>query len=49
MQPFVSKLLGMGDIEGLITKVEELGLDKNEELMKNIQKGILLPDFLICF
>lgn len=35
----MSKLLGMGDIEGLITKVEELGLDKNEELMKNIQKG----------
>jgi len=32
-KPFVSKLLGMGDIEGLINKVEELNLDNNEELI----------------
>jgi len=27
-KPFVQKLLGMGDIEGLISKVEELNLGK---------------------
>ena len=31
-KPFVQKLLGMGDIEGLINKVEELNLDNNDEL-----------------
>ncbi|KAL4237685.1 Signal recognition particle [Mactra antiquata] len=39
VQPFVSKLLGMGDIEGLIDKVNELKLDDNEELMKKIKQG----------
>ncbi|XP_064623122.1 signal recognition particle subunit SRP54 [Lineus longissimus] len=39
VQPFVSKLLGMGDIEGLIDKVNELKLDDNEELMKKIRHG----------
>ncbi|KAL3874698.1 hypothetical protein ACJMK2_037673 [Sinanodonta woodiana] len=39
VQPFVSKLLGMGDIEGLIDKVNELKLDDNEELMKKIKHG----------
>ncbi|CAM1325566.1 SRP54 (predicted), partial [Pycnogonum litorale] len=33
VKPFVSKLLGMGDIEGLIDKVNELKLDDNEELI----------------
>lgn len=39
VQPFVSKLLGMGDIEGLIDKVNELKLDDNEELMKKLKQG----------
>lgn len=38
-KPFVSKLLGMGDIEGLIDKVNELKLDDNEELMEKIKHG----------
>ncbi|CAD7002800.1 unnamed protein product [Ceratitis capitata] len=33
-KPFISKLLGMGDIEGLIDKVNELKLDGNEELLE---------------
>ena len=32
-------LLGMGDIEGLIDKVNELKLDDNEELMKKLKQG----------
>lgn len=39
VQPFVSKLLGMGDIEGLIDKVNELKIDDNEELMKKLKHG----------
>ena len=38
-KPFVQKLLGMGDIEGLISKVEELNLDNNEELIQKIKHG----------
>merc|ERR1712183_210754 len=38
-KPFVQKLLGMGDIEGLINKVEELNLDNNEELINKIKHG----------
>ena len=29
----------MGDIEGLIDKVNELKLDDNEELMKKLKQG----------
>lgn len=32
-------LIGMGDIEGLIDKVNELKLDDNEELMKKLKHG----------
>ena len=32
----------MGDIEGLIDKVNELKLDDNEELMKKLKQGIAL-------
>ncbi|KAI0983621.1 hypothetical protein GJ496_002791 [Pomphorhynchus laevis] len=39
VKPFVSKLLGMGDIEGLVEKVNQLGLDKNEELMEKLKHG----------
>lgn len=38
-KPFVSKLLGMGDIEGLIDKVNELKLDDNEILLDKIKHG----------
>eukprot|EP00037_Helgoeca_nana_P001667 m.28489 g.28489 ORF g.28489 m.28489 type:complete len:532 (+) comp12023_c1_seq1:50-1645(+) len=38
-KPFVKKLLGMGDIDGLINKVNELGLDDNEELFKKMAHG----------
>ena len=34
----------MGDIEGLIDKVNELKLDENEELMKKLKHGKLLFD-----
>lgn len=37
--PFISKLLGMGDIEGLIDKVNELKLDDNEGLIEKIKHG----------
>lgn len=36
---FISKLLGMGDIHGLIDRVNELNLDDNEELMDKIKHG----------
>ena len=29
----------MGDIQGLVDKVNELGLDENEELVKKLQHG----------
>jgi hypothetical protein len=38
-KPFISKLLGMGDIEGLIDKVNELNLEDNEELLEKIKHG----------
>ncbi|XP_037071896.1 LOW QUALITY PROTEIN: signal recognition particle 54 kDa protein-like [Pollicipes pollicipes] len=39
VKPFVSKLLGMGDIEGLIETVQDLGLEDNEELIKKLKHG----------
>nr|Q8MZJ6.1 RecName: Full=Signal recognition particle subunit SRP54; AltName: Full=Signal recognition particle 54 kDa protein [Geodia cydonium]AAM23234.1 signal recognition particle 54 kD protein [Geodia cydonium] len=38
-KPFVSKLLGMGDLEGLMEKVSDLKLDENEELMDKLKHG----------
>ncbi|XP_064393923.1 signal recognition particle subunit SRP54-like [Halichondria panicea] len=38
-KPFVSKLLGMGDIEGLMDKVSELKLDDNQELLDKLKHG----------
>lgn len=32
-------IIGMGDIQGLVDKVSELGLDENEELVKKLQHG----------
>ncbi|OMJ14305.1 Signal recognition particle 54 kDa protein [Smittium culicis] len=37
---FVSKMLGMGDISGLVETVQSLKLDDNQDLMKNISQGI---------
>ncbi|ERE72538.1 signal recognition particle protein [Cricetulus griseus] len=55
-QPFISKLLGMGDIEGLIDKVNELKLDDNEALIEKLKHGIFVAKkkfdfkcFLFCF
>ncbi|KAJ2891008.1 Signal recognition particle, partial [Coemansia aciculifera] len=39
-RPFISKMLGMGDISGLVETVQGLQLDKNEDMMKNIAKGV---------
>lgn len=33
-------ILGMGDIEGLIDKVNELKLDDNEELIEKLKHGM---------
>eukprot|EP01086_Lenisia_limosa_P003404 TRINITY_DN17867_c0_g1_i1.p1 TRINITY_DN17867_c0_g1~~TRINITY_DN17867_c0_g1_i1.p1 ORF type:complete len:303 (+),score=102.63 TRINITY_DN17867_c0_g1_i1:153-1061(+) len=37
--PFVSKLLGMGDIGGLIQKAQEAGFENQAELMEKLMKG----------
>uniref|UniRef100_A0A915DX37 Signal recognition particle 54 kDa protein n=1 Tax=Ditylenchus dipsaci TaxID=166011 RepID=A0A915DX37_9BILA len=39
VKPFLQKLLGMGDIEGLVEKVSEMGLEDNEELIKRLKQG----------
>lgn len=39
VKPFVSKLLGMGDLEGLIDKVNELKLEENDELIEKLKHG----------
>ena len=39
----MSKLLGMGDIEGLMDKVTELKLDDNQELLDKLKHGECLP------
>ncbi|CAG9828878.1 unnamed protein product [Diabrotica balteata] len=36
---FIRKLLGMGDIKGLINKVNKLKLEDNEELLEKIKHG----------
>lgn len=36
-------LPGMGDIEGLIDKVNELKLDDNEALIEKLKHGKLFP------
>lgn len=38
-KPFINKLLGMGDIEGLLDKVNELKLDDNDELIEKLKHG----------
>lgn len=38
-QPFISKLLGMGDMQGLVEHVQALKLDQ-KDTMKHIQEGV---------
>jgi signal recognition particle subunit SRP54 len=40
VRPFISKMLGMGDIQGLVETVKDLNLDKNNDLMKKLEAGI---------
>ncbi|KAJ2653388.1 Signal recognition particle [Coemansia sp. RSA 1250] len=39
-RPFISKLLGMGDISGLVETVQDMHIEKNEDMMKNLAKGV---------
>ncbi len=41
-KPFVQKLLGMGDLEGLMERVQEIGLDdaSQKELLERMQHGV---------
>ena len=38
-KPFISKLLGMGDIEGLVEKVEQLDIKQNEKMLEKLKEG----------
>lgn len=38
-KPFISKLLGMGDIEGLIEKVNDLKIEENQQLLDKLKHG----------
>ncbi|ADM11384.1 signal recognition particle protein Srp54 [Encephalitozoon intestinalis ATCC 50506] len=42
---FVSRMLGMGDVEGLMEKVESLGIDEKEVVRKLKQGKFTLGDF----
>ncbi|TPX71079.1 hypothetical protein SpCBS45565_g01362 [Spizellomyces sp. 'palustris'] len=39
-KPFVSKMLGMGDIGGLIETVQDMKLDQNKGLLKKLEQGV---------
>ncbi|CDH48672.1 signal recognition particle 54 kda protein [Lichtheimia corymbifera JMRC:FSU:9682] len=38
-KPFVRKMLGMGDMRDLVEKVQDMKLDQNKNLMKNLESG----------
>jgi len=38
-RPFVRKMLGMGDMSDFVEKVQDLQLDQNKNLMKNLESG----------
>ena len=42
---FLFFIKGMGDIEGLIDKVNELKLDENEELIDKLKQGLVSKFF----
>ncbi|KAK3845541.1 MAG: signal recognition particle 54 kDa protein [Linnemannia gamsii] len=37
--PFISKMMGMGDISGLMETVQDMKLDQNKDLMKKLEQG----------
>lgn len=39
-RPFISKMLGMGDIHGLVETVKDLRLDSKRDMMKKLEAGI---------
>ncbi|KAJ2423645.1 Signal recognition particle, partial [Coemansia sp. RSA 2524] len=40
-RPFISKLLGMGDISGLVDAVQDMHMSgKNKDMMENLAKGV---------
>ena len=38
-KPFIQKLLGMGDMDGLFRRVEELNLGNNEDMLNKFKHG----------
>ncbi|KAI9320588.1 signal recognition particle protein [Dichotomocladium elegans] len=38
-KPFIRKMLGMGDMRDLVEKVQDMKLDQNKNLMKNLEQG----------
>lgn len=41
-KPFVRKMLGMGDMRDLVEKVQDMKLDQNKNLMKNLESGMFM-------
>ncbi|KAJ3150203.1 Signal recognition particle [Geranomyces variabilis] len=39
-KPFVSKMLGMGDLGGLMETVKDMNIDKNSNIMKTLESGV---------
>ena len=48
-ESFVRKMLGMGDMRDLVEKVQDMKLDQNKNLMKNLEAGkdIILSIFFV--
>lgn len=40
VQPFVQKLLGMGDLEGLLDRVQDMGIENHMELTGRFERGL---------
>merc|ERR1719229_1158054 len=40
VQPFVQKLLGMGDLEGLLDRVQDMGIENHIELTGRFERGL---------
>lgn len=40
VRPFINKMLGLGDIRGLVETVRDLRLEERQDLMKNLEAGI---------
>lgn len=41
-EPFISKMLGMGDIQGLVEQMQDIAAanpDKQKEVLKNLEQG----------